>query len=96
MEIYIGNLSKKVSKEDLKNTFEKYGQIATIKFKKDLFSGEPKGYAFITMTVQSEAEKAIEKLDGKKLKGQEITVKEARSHDHSWEKGRTKKKGRPF
>lgn len=96
MEIYVGNLSKKVTKEDLENVFSKYGQISNIKFKKDLFTKEPKGYAFVTMTAQAEAEKAIEKLNGKKLKGAEIIVKEARSHEQPWNKNLGKKKGRPF
>ncbi len=94
MEIYVGNLSKKVTKENLQNQFEKYGTVSLIKFKKDLFSGDSKGYAFVVMPVQAEAEKAIEKSNGKKMHGQSIIVKEARSHDQDWNKrGR---KGRPF
>jgi RNA recognition motif-containing protein len=94
MDIYVGNLSKKVIKEDLQTKFEKYGQVAAIKLKKDLFTGEPKGYAFVIMPVQSEAEAAIKALDGKKVRGQEMKVSEARSHDAEWVKGR--KKNRPF
>ncbi|MBN2286960.1 MAG: RNA-binding protein [Tissierellales bacterium] len=94
MEIYVGNLSKKVTKEDLQSLFEKYGTVSLIKFKKDLFSGESKGYAFVVMPVLAEAEKAIEKSNGKKILGQKIIVKEARSHDQDWDK--RGKRGRPF
>jgi RNA recognition motif-containing protein len=94
MDIYVGNLSKKITKEDLQKAFEKFGQVSTIKLKKDLFTGEPKGYAFVVMTVQTEAEAAIEGLDGKKIKGTEIKVNRARSHDYKQNAG--KKKGRPF
>lgn len=96
MEIYVGNLSKKVTKEDLQVQFEKYGTVSLIKFKKDLFTGESKGYTFVVMPIQDEANKAIEKLNNKKLRGQSIIVKEARSHNQDWNKRGGKKRGRPF
>ena len=68
MDIYVGSLSKKVTKEELKIQFEKFGTVSQIKFKKDIFSGESKGYAFVIMPVQVEAKKAIDKLNGKKIK----------------------------
>ena len=94
MEIYIGNLSKKITKEELQLKFEKYGQVLQIKFKMDLFTKEPKGYAFISMPDQAEALKAIKKLNGTKLHGQELIVKEANPHEKDWHKGRNK--GKPF
>ena len=96
MEIYVGNLSKKVAKEDLQIKFEKFGTVSLIKFKKDLFSGESKGYAFVVMPILTEANKAIEKMNGKKMKGQSLIVKEARSHDQDWNQKGGKKRGRPF
>ena len=94
MEIYIGNLSKKTTKEEIRLKFEKYGQVLQIKFKMDLFTKEPKGYAFVHMPNQSEALKAIEKLNGKKLHGKELIVKEANPQEKDWQKGRNK--GKPF
>ncbi len=94
MEIYVGNLSKKVTKEDLQSQFERYGTVSLIKFKKDIFTGESKGYAFVIMPVQAEAEKAIEKSNGKRIRGEKIIVKEARAHDQDWQK--RGKKGKPF
>jgi len=94
MEIYIGNLSKKTTKEELQLKFEKFGQVLQIKFKIDLFTKEPKGYAFVNMPDENEALKAIKKLNGTKLHGQEILVKEANSQEKDWHKGRSK--GKPF
>lgn len=96
MEIYVGDISKKITKEELQILFEKWGTVSLIKFKRDLFSGESKGYAFVNMPIRSEAKKAIEKLNGKKVKGQELIVKEARSHDRDWNQKGGKKQGRPF
>jgi RNA recognition motif-containing protein len=92
MEIYIGNIHKNVTKEELKEKFGKYGQVATVKLKKDLFTGENKGYAFVAMPIQAEAKAAVKALNGKKLRGREIKVTEARSHDYDWNKGKNKGK----
>jgi RNA recognition motif-containing protein len=94
MEIYVGDVHKNVTKEELQTKFEKFGQVLNIKLKKDLFTGENKGYAFVLMPVQSEAEAAIKGLNGKKLHGREIKVTAGRSHDYDWNKGRNK--GKPF
>jgi len=95
MELYVGNLSKKIEKEDLEKAFGKMGTILSLKLKKDLFSGKPKGYAFIEMPDQDEAKKAIEKLNGKKIKGQEIVVKAGRTQMEDSRKG-WRKGNRPF
>ena len=94
MEIYVGNVHKNVTKEELQAKFEKFGQVASVKLKKDLFTGENKGYAFVLMPVQSEAEKAIKGLNGKKLHGKEMKVTAGRTQDRDWNKGT--KKGKPF
>ena len=94
MEIYVGNVHKNVKKEELQAKFEKFGQVASVKLKKDLFTGQNKGYAFVMMPVKSEAEAAIKGLNGKKMQGREIKVTAGRSLDYDWNKG--KKKGKPF
>ncbi len=94
MEIYVGNVHKNVTKEALQTKFEKFGQVASVKLKKDLFTGQNKGYAFVMMPVQSEAEAAIKALNGKKMEGRELKVTDGRSQDYDWNKG--KKKGKPF
>ncbi|MCJ7813039.1 RNA-binding protein [bacterium] len=96
MDIYVGGLSKKITKEELQVQFEKFGVVSRVKLKGDLFSGESKGYAFVIMPIRTEALKAIDKLNGKKIKGQEIKVKEARSHDRDWNERERKRSGKPF
>jgi len=94
MEIYVGNLSKKATKEELQEKFEKFGQVLYVKFKMDIFTKAPKGYAFVNMPNEEEASAAIKKLNGWKLHGQAIIVKEARPHERDWQKGL--KSGKPF
>ena len=78
MNLYIGNLSREASEEDLRTAFEAFGQITTINIIKDKFSGEPRGFAFIEMPDNTQAQAAIAGMNGKDIKGRTITVNEAR------------------
>ncbi|MGB5873295.1 MAG: RNA-binding protein [Bacteroidota bacterium] len=78
MNIYVGNLSRDVSEEDLRQAFEAFGQIATATIIKDKFSGESRGFGFVEMPSKTEAQSAIDGLNGKDLKGQSLNVNEAR------------------
>ena len=78
MNIYVGNLSRDVTDDDLKEAFEAFGQIASVNIIKDKFSGEPRGFGFVEMSSKEEAQAAINGLNGKDLKGQSINVNEAR------------------
>lgn len=78
MNIYVGNLSKDVTDEDLQALFSEYGSIKSVKIIKDLFSGESRGFGFIEMPGSTEAQKAINELNTKELKGQKLVVNEAR------------------
>ena len=78
MNIYVGNLSRDVSEEDLRQAFEVFGQIATVAVIKDKFSGESRGFGFVEMPSKDEAQSAIDGLNGKELKGQSLNVNEAR------------------
>ena len=78
MNIYIGNLSYEVTEEDLKEAFEVFGEVASIKVIKDNYTGRSKGFGFVEMPAKAEAESAIEGLKGKELKGRSINVNEAR------------------
>jgi RNA recognition motif-containing protein len=78
MNIYVGNLSSDVSEEDLRNLFSEYGHITNVKVIKDIFSGTSKGFGFVEMPGVSEAQKAINELNAKELKGKKIVVNEAR------------------
>ncbi|MBN1352730.1 RNA-binding protein [candidate division KSB1 bacterium] len=79
MNIYVGNLSKEVSEDDLRDAFEPFGQITSIKIIKDKFTAESRGFGFIEMPENQEAKSAMEKLNGAELKDKTIVVNEARS-----------------
>jgi RNA recognition motif-containing protein len=78
MNIYVGNLAREVSDEQLREAFQKFGVITTLSVIKDKFSGEPRGYAFIEMANKEEGEAAIRGLNGTELGGKALTVNEAR------------------
>ncbi len=78
MNIFVGNLSKEVTDDDLQTLFSEYGTVRSVKVIKDMFSGESKGFGFVEMPGQAEAQKAISELNTKDLKGKKITVNEAR------------------
>ena len=78
MNIYVGNLSQQVTEDDLREAFESFGQVTTIKIIKDRFTSESKGFGFIEMPAKQEAESAMEDLNGTDLKVKTINVNEAR------------------
>ncbi len=78
MNIYVGNLSYKVTEEELKQAFEAFGEVETTKIIKDMYSGRSRGFGFVEMPTKTEAESAIEGLNGKEIKGRELKVSEAR------------------
>jgi RNA recognition motif-containing protein len=77
MNIYVGNLSSNVKEEDLREAFEAFGQVSSIKIISDRLTGQPKGFGFIEMPDKTEAESAISELNGKEMLGQSIKVNEA-------------------
>ena len=78
MNIYVGNLLFDVSENDLREAFEPFGQITEVRLIMDKFSGKSKGFGFIEMPSKEEAEKAIEEMNGKELKGRALSVNEAK------------------
>ncbi len=78
MNIYVGNLSYEVTEEDLKQAFEGFGQVESVKIIKDKYSGESKGFGFVEMPAKGEGQSAIEGLNAKEMKGRDLKVSEAR------------------
>jgi len=78
MNIYVGNLSRDVTEEDLRQAFQSFGQVTSVSIIKDKSSGESRGFGFLEMPNKTEAQKAIVDLNGKELKGRTLTVNEAR------------------
>jgi len=78
MNIYVGNLSRDVSEAELKEAFQAFGEIQSCNIIKDKFTGESRGFGFVEMPNKEEADKAIAEMNGKDLKGRNLTVNEAR------------------
>ncbi len=78
MRLYIGNVSRDVTEDDLREAFQAFGQVSEVTIVKDKFNGVPKGFAFVEMPVQAEAQKAMDSLKGTDLKGRSLDINEAR------------------
>lgn len=78
MNIYVGNLSWGLSEDDLRDAFESYGEVDSVKIIQDKMTGRSRGFGFVEMTDDNEAKTAIAELNGKELDGRAIKVNEAR------------------
>ena len=78
MNIYVGNLPRTSSEDDVRSAFSAYGEVSEVKLIKDQYSGELRGFGFVEMPTKSEAEDAIEKMNGTELGGRRLVVNEAR------------------
>jgi RNA recognition motif-containing protein len=83
MRIYVGNLPYDVTEEQLRQEFQAFGEIESINFITDKYSGRPKGFGFVEMASKSEAEAAIVGLNGKSINERTIVVNEARPRTDS-------------
>ena len=83
MKLFIGSLSYNVTEGDLRHALEVFGQVTSISIVKDQESGRSKGFGFVEMPEQSEAQSAIAGLNGQAFNGRTITVNEARPHSDS-------------
>jgi len=77
MNMYIGNLAYDVTEDDLKNAFSEFGEVSSVKIIIDKFSGRSKGFGFVEMPSNSEADQAIKALNGKAFNGRSIKVNQA-------------------
>lgn len=78
MNIYVGNLPYSVTDGDLRETFSRFGEVDQVNLITDKFTGESKGFAFVDMTNNSQADAAIKGLNGTDMKGRNITVNQAK------------------
>lgn len=77
MNIYVGNLDFDVNKNDLEKLFSEYGKVSEVKIIAEQFSGRSKGFGFVEMPDNSEADTAIKALNGMILKKKNIKVNQA-------------------
>ena len=78
MNIYVGSLSYDVTENELKQVFEAYGEVESVKVIKDYYTGKSKGFGFVEMPERASAESAIDGLNGTELKGRTLKVNKAR------------------
>jgi RNA recognition motif-containing protein len=78
MNIYVGNLAYSVTQDDLRDAFAAYGEISSVNLITDKFTGDSKGFGFVEMPNNSEADAAIKALNETPLKGRNIKVNQAK------------------
>lgn len=83
MKIYIGNLSYRVTEEELRQEFAAYGTVTSASIATDRYDNRPRGFGFVEMPTRSEAEAAIAALNGKMLQEKYLVVNEARPKSES-------------
>ena len=80
-KLYVGNLSFQTSEEDLQRHFEQAGTVTSCSIIMDKFTDRSRGFGFVEMGSQEEADKAIEMFNGKDMDGRALTVNEARPRE---------------
>ena len=80
-KLFVGNLSYNVTENDLQDAFAQFGTVAEVNLMIDRMSGRSRGFAFVTMGAGTEAQAAMEALNGSDLQGRKLTVNEARPRE---------------
>jgi nucleolin len=89
--LYVGNLSKATTQEELSELFSQAGQVSMVEVVKERKSGESKGFAFVTMSEQSEADKAVSMFNAYSLSEHELKVSPAKPREERGAAGVTVK-----
>ncbi len=76
--IFVGNLSYGTTEESVRSLFENYGTVERVSIVTDRDTGQPRGFGFVEMANDDEAERAISSLNGRELEGRDLNVNEAR------------------
>jgi len=77
-KLYVGNISFNATEQDIRDLFSEYGEIESLKIITDKFTGQSRGFGFIEMETEQDAQKAFSALNGKEFMGKTLTVAEAR------------------
>jgi len=86
-KLYVGNLSYDTTSDGLREAFQSVGQVSTDDVVSDRYSGRSRGFGFVEMASDADANKAIEQLNGSSLDGRTITVAEARPRENRDDRG---------
>lgn len=80
-KLFVGNLPYETNDQGLSDLFSPFGEVSSANIISDRFSGRSRGFGFVEMTNDGEAEKAIQEMNGKELNGRAIVVNEARPRE---------------
>ena len=86
-KLYVGNLSYSITESELRALFEECGTVQELVLITDKPTGRPKGFGFVTMGTQEEADQAISQLNGKMVGGREMKVNKARPREEGGNRG---------
>jgi RNA recognition motif-containing protein len=81
MNIYVGNLSYSLSESELRDAFAAYGEVSSVNVLMDRETGRSRGFGFVEMPNQAEAEAAVAEINGKEVGGRPLRVNEARPRE---------------
>jgi len=87
MNIYVGNLSYNADEQSLGDYFAEYGEVSNVRIMTDRETGRPRGFAFVEMPNNEEAQKAITALNGQEFMGRQLNVNEARPREDRGPRG---------
>jgi RNA recognition motif-containing protein len=90
MNIYIGNLSYETAEQDVRQAFEGHGEVTSVNIISDRDTGTSKGFGFVEMETQQEAEAAIKALNETEMNGRTIKVSEARPRTERPDRNRSR------
>jgi RNA recognition motif-containing protein len=80
-KLYVGNLSFNTTENELQELFSQAGPVQEVTLMQDKFTGKSRGFAFVTMTAEADAQTAITKFNGQTVEGRPLTVNEARPRE---------------
>ena len=80
-KLYVGNLSFNTTENELQELFAQAGTVQEVSLMQDKFTGKSRGFAFVTMGSEEDAQNAISKLNGQTVEGRALTVNEARPRE---------------
>jgi cold-inducible RNA-binding protein len=91
--LYVGNLSFDLGEKDIEELFTPYGEVVSVNVVTDRQTGRPRGFGFVEMAQDEDAKKAIESLDGKEVKGRNLTVNVAKPKKENSGRGNGGRRG---
>jgi len=91
--VYVGNLPKTATEDDLRQAFGQYGEVSAVNIVKDRETGRPRGFAFVEMPDGNEAANAIKQLNLTEINGRSITVDQARPKPDRPRRGGGRRRG---